>query len=52
MSSFPGLLMYGGFLSEPTLIGCAYDLEQDMNVRTQPQECVPCRGVSDGRGNA
>jgi amidase len=32
-----GLLMYGGFLSEPTLLACGYDLEQAMNVRTEPQ---------------
>jgi amidase len=32
-----GLLMYSTFLQEPTLIGLAYDLEQAMNVRTQPQ---------------
>jgi amidase len=32
-----GLLMYGVFLSEPTLIACAYDLEQEMHVRTQPE---------------
>jgi len=32
-----GLLMYGGFLSEPMLLGCAFDLEQELNVRTQPQ---------------
>ena len=31
-----GLLMYGGFLSEPSLIGFAYDLEQEMNARSQP----------------
>lgn len=32
-----GMLMYSGFLREPTLLGTAYDLEQAMNVRRQPQ---------------
>jgi amidase len=32
-----GMLMYGGFLEEPDLIGFAYDLEQLLNVRRQPQ---------------
>jgi len=32
-----GLLMYSTFLQEPTLIALAYDLEQAMNVRRQPQ---------------
>ena len=32
-----GMLMYSGFLREPTLLGIAYDLEQAMNVRRQPQ---------------
>jgi amidase len=32
-----GLMMYSTFLQEPTLIGFAYDLEQALNVRRQPQ---------------
>jgi amidase len=32
-----GMLMYSTFLQEPTLIGFAYDLEQALNVRRQPQ---------------
>jgi hypothetical protein len=32
-----GMLMYSGFLREPTLLGMAYDLEQAMSVRLQPQ---------------
>jgi amidase len=32
-----GMLLYSGFLREPTLLGVAYDLEQAMNVRRQPQ---------------
>jgi amidase len=32
-----GLLMYGGFLREPALLGFAYDLEQELKVRRQPQ---------------
>lgn len=32
-----GLLMYSTFLEESTLIAFAYDLEQELNVRTQPQ---------------
>lgn len=32
-----GLWMYSGFLSEPTLLGFAYDLEQEIQPRTQPQ---------------
>ena len=31
------MLMYSGFLREPALLGIAYDLEQAMNVRRQPQ---------------
>lgn len=31
------MLMYSTFLSEPKLIGLAYDLEQRMQVRKQPQ---------------
>ena len=32
-----GLWMYGGFLQEPKLIALAYDLEQAIKPRTQPQ---------------
>lgn len=32
-----GMLMYSTFLEEPALIGFAYDLEQELNVRRQPQ---------------
>jgi amidase len=32
-----GMLMYSGFLQEPKLIGLAYDLEQEMQVRRQPR---------------
>ena len=32
-----GMLMYSTFLREPKLIGFAYDLEQRMHVRQQPQ---------------
>jgi amidase len=32
-----GMLMYSTFLEEPALIGFAYDLEQALNVRRQPQ---------------
>jgi amidase len=32
-----GMLMYSGFLKEPQLIGFAYDLEQALDVRRQPQ---------------
>ena len=32
-----GMMMYSTFLQEPTLIGFAYDLEQALNVRRQPQ---------------
>jgi amidase len=32
-----GMLMYSTFLQESTLIGFAYDLEQALNVRKQPQ---------------
>lgn len=31
-----GLMMYSTFLQEPALIGFAYDLEQELNVRRQP----------------
>jgi amidase len=32
-----GMLMYSTFLREPQLIGFAYDLEQELNARRQPQ---------------
>src|SRR5438876_1323345 len=32
-----GLMMYSTFLHEPQLIGFGYDLEQELNVRRQPQ---------------
>src|SRR5438876_11770221 len=32
-----GLWMYSGFLQEPTLLALAYDLEQAIKPRTQPQ---------------
>jgi amidase len=32
-----GMLMYSTFLREAQLIGFAYDLEQELNVRQQPQ---------------
>jgi amidase len=32
-----GMLMYSTFLREPELLGFAYDLEQELNVRRQPQ---------------
>jgi len=31
------MLMYSTFLHEPQLIGFAYDLEQELNARAQPQ---------------
>jgi len=48
-----GMLMYGTFLHEPQLIGFAYDLEQELNARTQPQFLgslvpVPNAGLCDG----
>ncbi len=32
-----GMLMYSGFLREPQLLGFAYDLEQELNARREPQ---------------
>jgi amidase len=32
-----GMLMYGGFLDEPQLLAMAYDLEQALHARQQPQ---------------
>ena len=52
-----GMLMYSTFLREPQLIGFAYDLEQEINVRRQPQflnSVIPlpnadlCTGNSQG----
>jgi len=33
-----GLWMYGGFLQEPKLLALAYDLEQEIRARSQPQQ--------------
>ena len=33
-----GLWMYGGFLQEGKLLGLAYDLEQEIRPRSQPQQ--------------
>jgi amidase len=32
-----GLIMYSGFLREPTILALAYDLEQEMLARVEPQ---------------
>ena len=32
-----GMLMYGAFLDEPQLLAMAYDLEQALHARQQPQ---------------
>ena len=47
-----GMLMYSTFLREPRLLGFAYDLEQELNVRSQPQFLrfiipVPNAGLCD-----
>jgi len=47
-----GMLMYSTFLHEPQLIGFAYDLEQELNARSQPQFLrhvipVPNAGLCD-----
>jgi amidase len=47
-----GMLMYSTFLREPRLIGFGYDLEQELNVRMQPQFLravipVPNAGLCD-----
>jgi amidase len=54
-----GMLMYSTFLSEPQLIGFAFDLEQELNARQQPQFLnsviqVPNAGLCTGpqRGKA
>jgi hypothetical protein len=51
------MLMYSTFLREPKLIGFAYDLEQRMNVRQQPQFLdsvtpVPNAGLCDQRAES
>ena len=53
------MLMYSTFLHEPQLIGFGYDLEQELNVRQQPQFLgsvipVPNAGLCTGppRGKA
>ncbi|HEY6930174.1 MAG TPA: amidase family protein, partial [Thermoanaerobaculia bacterium] len=55
-----GMLMYSTFLREPQLIGFAYDLEQEINVRRQPQflnSVIPlpnagiCTGGSQGKAH-
>ena len=48
-----GMMMYSTFLQEPKLIGFAYDLEQEMHVRRQPQflgevDDPPNAGLCDG----
>jgi amidase len=48
-----GMLMYSTFLHEPQLIGFAYDLEEELNVRRQPQFLgslvpVPNAGLCEG----
>jgi amidase len=48
-----GMLMYSTFLREPDLIGFGYDLEQELNVRRQPQFLnsvtpVPDAGICTG----
>ena len=48
------MLMYSTFLREPKLISFAYDLEQRMNARRQPQFLgsvipVPNAGLCDNR---
>jgi amidase len=48
-----GMLMYSTFLHEPQLIGFGYDLEQELNVRRQPQFLgsvipVPNAGLCEG----
>jgi amidase len=48
-----GILMYSTFLHEPQLIGFGYDLEQALNVRTQPQFLgspvpIPNAGLCEG----
>jgi hypothetical protein len=50
------MLMYSTFLHEPQLIGFAYDLEQEINVRSQPQFLnsivpLPDAGICSGHVN-
>src|SRR6266436_4551287 len=55
-----GLWMYSGFLQEPTLLALAYDLEQAIKPRTQPQFLgsvppepqMPASGDVDDRSGA
>ena len=53
-----GLWMYSGALSEGTLIGLAYDLEQEINPRSQPEFLgavppePPDAGICSGLGSA
>jgi amidase len=49
-----GMLMYSTFLREPQLLAFAYDLEQALNARSQPQFLgsvipVPNAGLCDGK---
>jgi len=49
------MLMYSTFLREPKLLGFAYDLEQRMQVRREPQfrglvELIPPANLCDNRG--
>lgn len=55
-----GMLIYSTFLREPQLIGLAYDLEQELNARKQPQflgSVIPvpnadlCTGKPRGRAH-
>lgn len=55
-----GMLIYSTFLREPQLIGLAYDLEQELNARKQPQflgSVIPvpnadlCTGKPSGRAH-
>src|SRR5215813_5120054 len=51
-----GMLMYSTFLHEPQLIGFAYDLEQELNVRQQPQFLgsvlpIPNANLCNGQSN-
>ncbi len=43
-----GMLMYSTFLREAQLIGFAYDLEQELNVRRQPQFLGFVRPIPNG----
>jgi len=53
-----GLWMYSGALSEGTLIGLAYDLEQEISPRSQPEFLgavppePPDAGICSGLGSA